>query len=171
MSAKMPAIFLSHGAPPLADDETWTRELAEWSAKLPRPQSILMVSAHWEDEPLTIGATTTVPLTYDFYGSPAHYYQVRYEAPGAPQLAAEVTATDRIDRCVDSRCTDEGTRSRCLRPAERDVSQRGHPSGADSDAIAGPANAVRCRPYSRCAARRRGAHHGEWFHDAQSASG
>ncbi len=90
MSAKMPAIFLSHGAPPLADDETWTRELAEWSAKLPRPQSILMVSTHWEDEPPAIGATTTVPLTYDFYGFRAHYYHVRYEAPAARQLAAEV---------------------------------------------------------------------------------
>ena len=90
MTAKLPTIFLSHGAPPLADDQTWTRELAEWAAKLPRPQSILMVSAHWEDVPLTIGATSTVPLTYDFYGFPAHYYQVTYKAPGAPQLAAEV---------------------------------------------------------------------------------
>ena len=43
-----PVLYLSHGAPPLADDATWTAELAAWSAALPRPQSILMVSAHWE---------------------------------------------------------------------------------------------------------------------------
>ena len=92
MTAPMPAIFLSHGAPPLADDETWTRELAAWSAQLPRPESILMISAHWEDAPLSIAATTTVPLTYDFYGFPEHYYQVTYEAPGAPELAARVRA-------------------------------------------------------------------------------
>ena len=34
---RMPAIYLSHGAPPLADDTVWTRELAGWSAALPRP--------------------------------------------------------------------------------------------------------------------------------------
>ncbi|MDT7789445.1 MAG: dioxygenase extradiol, partial [Pseudonocardiales bacterium] len=52
-------LYLSHGAPPLADDETWTRELKDWSATLPRPEAVLMVSAHWEEAPTTIGATTT----------------------------------------------------------------------------------------------------------------
>src|SRR5919201_3233383 len=51
----MPAIYLSHGAPPLADDARWTRELADWSADLPRPTAILVVSAHWEEAPLTVG--------------------------------------------------------------------------------------------------------------------
>lgn len=86
----MPAIFLSHGAPPLADDPLWTGQLAGWAAAMPRPSSVLMVSAHWEDDPLTVSATTTVPLVYDFYGFPPHYYEVRYPAPGAPGLAAEV---------------------------------------------------------------------------------
>ncbi len=86
----MPVLYLSHGAPPLADDAVWTRELADWSAGLPKPTSILMVSAHWENAPLTVGATTTVPLVYDFWGFPPHYYDVTYEAPGAPELAASV---------------------------------------------------------------------------------
>ena len=44
-----------------------------------------MVSAHWEAAPLTIGSTTTeTPLTYDFWGFPEHYYDVTYDAPGAP---------------------------------------------------------------------------------------
>jgi 4,5-DOPA dioxygenase extradiol len=86
----MPSIFLSHGAPILADDSVWTGELAAWSADLPRPQSILVVSAHWEAAPLTVGATTTVPLYYDFYGFPEKYYKVAYPAPGAPQLAESV---------------------------------------------------------------------------------
>ncbi|MFJ5987310.1 dioxygenase [Lentzea sp. NPDC092896] len=85
-----PVLYLSHGAPPLADDETWTRELKDWSATLPRPEAVLMVSAHWEEAPTTIGATTTVPLVYDFWGFPQRYYDVKYEAPGAPQLAADV---------------------------------------------------------------------------------
>ncbi len=86
----MPAIYLSHGAPPLADDRLWTRQLADWSAHLPRPTSVLMVSAHWESAPLAVGATTTVPLVYDFWGFEDRYYQVTYPAPGAPQLAADV---------------------------------------------------------------------------------
>lgn len=88
--ATMPALYLSHGAPPLADDPLWTKQLAEWSANLPRPKAILMVSAHWEEAPLAIGATTTVPLVYDFWGFPERYYTVQYPAPGAPELAQRV---------------------------------------------------------------------------------
>jgi 4,5-DOPA dioxygenase extradiol len=89
---RMPALYLSHGAPPLADDPVWPGELASWSASLPRPKLILMVSAHWEEAPLAIGATTTVPLVYDFWGFPEHYYKVTYAAPGAPELARKVRA-------------------------------------------------------------------------------
>jgi 4,5-DOPA dioxygenase extradiol len=89
----MPSLFLSHGAPPLVDDETWVAELVRWAGELPRPQAILVVSAHWEAAPLTIGSTTVkTPLTYDFWGFPQHYYDVTYDAPGAPELAARVEA-------------------------------------------------------------------------------
>lgn len=86
----MPALFLSHGAPPLADDPVWTAELAGWAECLPPPSAILVVSAHWESAPLTIGATETVPLYYDFYGFERRYYEVTYPAPGAPELAKSV---------------------------------------------------------------------------------
>lgn len=87
---RMPVVFLSHGAPPLADDPVWTRQLFDWSSAMPKPASVLMISAHWENDPLTVAATRTVPLFYDFWGFPQRYYQVRYPAPGAPKLAAEV---------------------------------------------------------------------------------
>ncbi|GAA1030370.1 MULTISPECIES: dioxygenase family protein [Amycolatopsis] len=90
MANRTPVLYLSHGAPPLADDATWTRQLAQWSADLAKPRAILVVSAHWEEAPLTLGATTTVPLVYDFWGFPERYYQVKYAAPGAPELAAQV---------------------------------------------------------------------------------
>ncbi|MGA8116538.1 MAG: class III extradiol ring-cleavage dioxygenase [Actinocatenispora sp.] len=89
---RMPVLYLGHGAPPLADDARWTGELAAWSAGLPRPTAVLMISAHWEEAPLTLGATRTVPLVYDFRGFPARYYTVRYPAPGAPELATRVRA-------------------------------------------------------------------------------
>ncbi len=86
----MPVLYLSHGAPPLADDTLWTGQLASWAAELPRPTAILVISAHWEEAPLTLGATTTVPLVYDFWGFPDKYYEVQYAAPGAPELADQV---------------------------------------------------------------------------------
>ncbi|MGW2326449.1 dioxygenase family protein [Streptomyces sp. NPDC001700] len=89
----MPALYLSHGAPPLADDPVWPGQLAAWAAELSRPTAILMISAHWEEAPLAIGATTTIPLVYDFWGFPEHYYRVRYAAPGAPELAERVRKT------------------------------------------------------------------------------
>ncbi len=100
---RLPAIYLGHGAPTLVDDPVWPAELAAWAGTLPRPSSILIVSAHWQSAPLTIGATATVPLVYDFYGFPERYYRTRYEAPGAPDLAATV---------------------RGLMPAEEPVAQR-----------------------------------------------
>lgn len=87
----MPSIFLAHGSPMLLDDAQWVSELRTWAGALPRPRAVLMLSAHWEDMPVTLGATETVPLVYDFYGFPEKYYAVRYAAPGAPDLAARVT--------------------------------------------------------------------------------
>ncbi len=51
---------------------------------------MVVVSAHWEAAPLTVGATETIPLFYDFYGFPHRYYEVEYPAPGAPELADAV---------------------------------------------------------------------------------
>jgi 4,5-DOPA dioxygenase extradiol len=82
-----PVLYLSHGAPPLADDARWTRELADWSATIERPKDILMVSAHWEAAPVALSSTTGAPLLYDFWGFPQHYYEVTYAAPPAPGLA------------------------------------------------------------------------------------
>lgn len=86
-----PLIYLSHGAPPLADDARWTRELADWATTIEKPKNVLMVSAHWEDAPTTLGSTTGAPLVYDFWGFPQKYYEVTYDAPAAPDLADDVT--------------------------------------------------------------------------------
>ena len=86
-----PVLFLSHGAPPLADDKIWTDQLHSWSADLPRPKNILVVSAHWEQDPTTVSAYShQVPLVYDFWGFPEKYFQVTYDSPVAPELARSV---------------------------------------------------------------------------------
>jgi 4,5-DOPA dioxygenase extradiol len=88
---RMPTIYIGHGAPPLVDDGLWVSQLAAWARALPRPKAILIVSAHWENAPLTLGATRPgVPLVYDFYGFPERYYRAQYPAPGAPELAAQL---------------------------------------------------------------------------------
>ena len=97
---KLPALFIAHGAPPLLDDAQWVRELADWSASIPRPRAILMLSAHWEERPITLGATRTVPLIYDFYGFPRHHYEQQYPAPGAPELAQRIRAMLKGEQAV-----------------------------------------------------------------------
>ncbi len=86
----LPSIFLAHGSPLLLDDRRWVEELRVWAAAMPRPHAVLMISAHWVEKPVTLGAQRTVPLVYDFYGFPPPYYDVKYAAPGAPALAARV---------------------------------------------------------------------------------
>ena len=57
-----------------------------------------MVSAHWEEAPLALGATATVPLVYDFWGFPEHYYQVTYAGarrPGTGRVGAQAAARAR----------------------------------------------------------------------------
>ena len=107
---RMPAMYLGHGAPPLVDDPLWVVQLEAWARALPRPAAILVVSAHWENAPLAIGATSdAAPLTYDFWGFPERYYRASYPAPGAPGLAAQIRSllagteqvTDVPDRGLD----------------------------------------------------------------------
>lgn len=88
-----PVLFLSHGAPPLADDKLWTSELQNWGSGLERPRAILIVSAHWEAAPATMSATRNkVGVVHDFWGFPQHYYNVQYPAPLAPDLADRVAS-------------------------------------------------------------------------------
>jgi 4,5-DOPA dioxygenase extradiol len=86
----LPALYLGHGAPPLLDDPLWMGQLAGWAGELARPAAILIVSAHWQTAPMALSATARVPLVYDFYGFPRHYYELEYPAPGAPELATTV---------------------------------------------------------------------------------
>lgn len=83
-----PALFLSHGAPTLAiDDSTTHHFLKQLGPELGRPDAILVVSAHWETDVPALSAAPRPETIYDFRGFPPALYQMRYPAPGAPALA------------------------------------------------------------------------------------
>lgn len=86
---RMPALYLGHGAPPLLDDALWMSELKGLADSLPRPESILIVSAHWEAAPVSITADQA-PLVYDFSGFPDRFYRMTYDTPSAAALGSAV---------------------------------------------------------------------------------
>jgi len=89
---RLPAVFVSHGSPMLALEPHRPAHqfLRGASQHWPRPKAILAISAHWETEAPEIGATAQPATIHDFYGFPPALYQMRYPAPGAPQLAGRI---------------------------------------------------------------------------------
>ena len=88
--APLPALYLSHGAPPTFEDGPWMRELHDWARALPRPRAILIVSAHWESDALGITSTAPTELVYDCGGSHPMYHRMRYDTPDPTALAQRV---------------------------------------------------------------------------------
>jgi len=84
--ARLPSIFVAHGSPTLALDARKGADFRRWGRDLAGASAVLVVSAHWEAAPITLGSSVARELVYDFYGFPRELYQVRYPCPGAPAL-------------------------------------------------------------------------------------
>jgi 4,5-DOPA dioxygenase extradiol len=57
---------------------------------MPRPDAIVIVSAHWESDELLVGGNPQPDTWHDFGGFPRALFEVQYPAPGNPDLAAQV---------------------------------------------------------------------------------
>lgn len=91
MTNPMPAIFFGHGNPLNAlQDNTYTQGWAAIGAAIPRPKAVLAVSAHWYFPGTSVTAMSAPRTIHDFGGFPAELYQVKYPAPGDPDLARRV---------------------------------------------------------------------------------
>lgn len=93
MGERLPALFVSHGAPTLPMETSAAREFLSGLGKsLGKPAAILVVSAHWESAQAEVGAVDRPQTIHDFFGFPEELYRLEYKAPGAPELAARVAA-------------------------------------------------------------------------------
>ncbi|KAG8159231.1 hypothetical protein KVR01_010892 [Diaporthe batatas] len=54
------------------------------------PRAIVVVTAHWSEAQPTISSGRSHSLYYDYGGFPREAYQLKYPAPGSPEVAGEV---------------------------------------------------------------------------------
>jgi aromatic ring-opening dioxygenase catalytic subunit (LigB family) len=101
MTRIAPVISLSHGGGPmpLLGDPSHRDIVNSLKTKLPKilklgtseaPKAIVLVTAHWSTDKVTVSSGSRHELLYDYYGFPPESYEIKHNAPGSPEVASEV---------------------------------------------------------------------------------
>jgi aromatic ring-opening dioxygenase catalytic subunit (LigB family) len=88
-------LYFSHGGGPLpilgdASHKAMVDFMRQLPSQLRKPEAIVVISAHWEENVATLLGAQTPPMFYDYYGFPEQAYEITYEAPGNPELAKRI---------------------------------------------------------------------------------
>jgi len=98
---RLPTYYLSHGGGPWPYmEEGMRRRFAaledslvairrEWGDTV---RAVLVISGHWETAEFAVSSSARPGMVFDYYGFPEHLYQIKYDAPGSPELAIQVRA-------------------------------------------------------------------------------
>ena len=121
MTQTLPTYFISHGGGPwpwIPQMAQALDPLAQSLAAMPAeigttPKAILMISGHWEGPDYAVMHSAQPPMVYDYSGFPPETYQIKYPAPGAPQIAEQaadlIRAAGLPTRLDDKQGYDHGT--------------------------------------------------------------
>ncbi|HWH21709.1 MAG TPA: class III extradiol ring-cleavage dioxygenase [Allosphingosinicella sp.] len=99
MTTRLPTYFISHGGGPWPYlDGPFRRMFDRLEQSLvdirrelgDAPRAVLVISGHWEEKGFAISSSPQPGMEYDYSGFPPHTYQIKYKAPGSPELAARV---------------------------------------------------------------------------------
>lgn len=89
--SSLPALFVSHGSPMTLVRPSPAHDFLEGLGEaVPRPQAIVVVSAHWCTPAPKVSVAARPETIHDFHGFPKALYNVEYPALGAPDLAREI---------------------------------------------------------------------------------
>jgi 4,5-DOPA dioxygenase extradiol len=92
---KAQIVYFSHGGGPLPIlGDPGHKAMIDFMHRLPsrlkKPDAILVISAHWEEQKATLIGAQNPAMFYDYYGFPDEAYSITYPAPGSPELAEQI---------------------------------------------------------------------------------
>ncbi|MFH0889728.1 MAG: 4,5-DOPA dioxygenase extradiol [Candidatus Aenigmatarchaeota archaeon] len=88
---KMPVLFIGHGSPMNAvEDNIFSNNWKKLAKKIPKPKTILCVSAHWLTEGTAITSMDKPRTIHDFYGFPKNLYTIKYPASGSTAFVNKI---------------------------------------------------------------------------------